>query len=298
MKPFSERYGYKQPKVDIQTDSMDDDLRNALWNEVYAEFTGVLYTHYEHLAMSSSDKSLYTELWKSFFKFLLDEMPRDSTNYLVSLKKLFYRLEWHEVYDLIEFMLDWIAKDSRCKFYLRAFKDKLNNVLESNLSGYRIIKNCVALITEDAEIEEIESAIHLADPLDGVKKHLQTSLEFFSRKHDHDYRNSIKESISAVESLCKIICGNPKATLGEALESIEKRGLVTFHKALKSGLLSLYGYTSDEQGIRHAFTDGKSEVFQEDARFMLVSCSAFVNYFIVKADKAGIDLRKDPLPSS
>ena len=290
MKPFSERYGYKQPKVDIQTDSMDDDLRNALWNEVYAEFTGVLYTHYEYLVMSSSDEKLFTELWKSFFKLPLDEMPRDSTNYLVSLKKLFYRLEWHEVYDLIEFMLDWIAKDSRYKFHLRAFKNKLNNVLESNLSGYRIIDTCVTPIVDDAEIEEIESAICLADLLNGVKKHHQTSLEFFSRKHDPDYRNSIKESISAVESLCRIICGDPKATLGEALDSIEKKGLISLHKALKTGLSKIYGYSSDEQGIRHAFTDGKSEIFQEDARFMLVSCSAFVNYLIVKADKAGITL--------
>jgi len=287
MKPFSERCEYKQPKVDIQIDSMDDDLRNALWNEVYAEFSGVLYSHYEYLLLSPSDKSLYTAFWKSFFKLPIDEMPIALPSYLASLKKLFYDLDWYEVYDLIEFMLDWIAKDSRCKFYSRAFKDKLNNVLESNLSGYRIIENCVALITEDAEIEEIESAIRLADPLNGVKKHLQTSLEFFSRKHDPDYRNSIKESISAVESLCKIICGNPKAILGEALESIDKKGLVPFHKALKSGLLKLYGYTSDEQGIRHAFIDGRSEIFQEDARFMLVSCSAFVNYLIVKADKAG-----------
>ncbi|MGY0035854.1 hypothetical protein [Pedobacter sp. NJ-S-72] len=32
----------------------------------------------------------------------------------------------------------------------------------------------------------------------------------------------------------------------------------------------------------------------EDARFMLVSCSAFVNYLIVKAEKAGIELQKEP----
>ena len=31
---------------------------------------------------------------------------------------------------------------------------------------------------------------------------------------------------------------------------------------------------------------------QEDAIFMLVSCSAFTNYLIVKADKAGIELRQ------
>ena len=36
----------------------------------------------------------------------------------------------------------------------------------------------------------------------------------------------------------------------------------------------------------------ETNLSQEDARFMLVSCSAFTNYLIVKADKAGIDLRQ------
>jgi len=290
MKPFSERYGHKQPKVDVQIDSMDDDLRNALWNEVYAAFSADAYGHYGFLLLSRSDESLYTAFWKSFFKLPLDKMSTEISGYLLSLKDLFEKLDWYEVYDLIEFMLDWIAKDYLSKNQLVAFKNKLNSALESNLSGFRIIGDCVTPIIEDAEIEEIESAIRLVEPLTGVKKHLKTSLEFFSRKHDPDYRNSIKESISAVESLCKIICGDPKATLGEALDSIEKNGLVSLHKALKSGMSKIYGYSSDEQGIRHAFTDGKSEILQEDARFMLVSCSAFINYLIVKADKAEITM--------
>ena len=288
MKRFSERYGYKQPKVDIQIDSMDDDLRNALWNEVYAEFSADTCGGYGFLLLSPSDKSLYTAFWKSFFKLPLDKMPTEISGYLVSLKDLFDKLDWYELYDLIEFMLDWIAKDSRRENQLWSFKDNLNNVLESNMSGYRIIETSVTPIIEDEEIEEIESAIHLADPLNGVKKHILAALEMYSKKQDPDYRNSVKESISAVESLCRIICGDPKATLGEALDSIEKKGLISLHKALKTGLSKIYGYSSDEQGIRHAFTDGKSEIFQEDARFMLVSCSAFVNYLIVKADKAGI----------
>jgi hypothetical protein len=51
----------------------------------------------------------------------------------------------------------------------------------------------------------------------------------------------------------------------------------------------MYGYTSDAQGIRHALMDEPNLSF-EDAKFMLVSCSAFVNYLIAKAAKAGISL--------
>jgi len=80
--------------------------------------------------------------------------------------------------------------------------------------------------------------------------------------------------------MCILITGDPKATLGNALKTIEKKhGL---HKSLKNAISSLYGYTSDSSGIRHALTDNSEEVQFEDAKFMLVSCSAFVNYLMAK----------------
>ena len=49
-----------------------------------------------------------------------------------------------------------------------------------------------------------------------------------------------------------------------------RRGL---HAALKNGFSSIYGYTSDEGGIRHAMIDDNPCDF-DDAKYMLVSCSA------------------------
>jgi len=61
-------------------------------------------------------------------------------------------------------------------------------------------------------------------------------------------------------------------------------------ESLKRAFDSLYGYTSSAEGIRHALLDDKSTLSFEDAKFMLVSCSAFVNYLISKTEKAGIKL--------
>jgi len=99
-----------------------------------------------------------------------------------------------------------------------------------------------------------------------------------------NYRNPIKESISAVESLCNLITGR-KDTLGDALKKLEAK--VVIHPALKKGFSSIYGYTSDADGIRHGLLEETNLDF-EDAKFMLVSCSAFVNYLIAKSQKAGI----------
>lgn len=94
-----------------------------------------------------------------------------------------------------------------------------------------------------------------------------------------DYRNSVKESISAVESLCMTLSDDPKASLGVALNKIEKTH--ELHPAFKKALSNLYGYTSDADGIRHALLD-ESNISYSDAKYMLVSCSAFINYVLGK----------------
>lgn len=119
----------------------------------------------------------------------------------------------------------------------------------------------------------------MSGPYDPVKRHLSRSLTLLSDRKNPDYRNSIKEAISAVEALSKIVTGKPKASLGDALTILEQRGEI--HGALKTSFSALYGYASDADGIRHAMLEEPS-IGQEDARLMLVVCSAFTNYVIAK----------------
>ena len=57
------------------------------------------------------------------------------------------------------------------------------------------------------------------------------------------------------------------------------KSLKEIHSALKSAFWSLYGYTSDESGIRHNTGIDEKTTFEE-AKFMLVACSAFLNYLM------------------
>ena len=86
-------------------------------------------------------------------------------------------------------------------------------------------------------------------------------------------------AIGAVECLAAKATQNDKGTLGQLIKELE--GKIGLHPALKIAFSSLYGYTSDEGGIRHALMDAESVKF-EDAKFFLVVCSAFVNYINAK----------------
>jgi hypothetical protein len=92
-------------------------------------------------------------------------------------------------------------------------------------------------------------------------------------------RASIKESVSAVEAALQHLTNNPSATLNAGLAAFEAR-YGPFHPSLRQGLVKLYGYVTDERGVQPALVDEPIFVSSDDARFMLVSCSAFTNYLL------------------
>jgi hypothetical protein len=71
-----------------------------------------------------------------------------------------------------------------------------------------------------------------------------------------------------------------KATLDDALRHLAEQGRL--HPALRKAFGNLYGYTSDANGIRHALMEESTLGFS-DAKFMLVCCSAFVNFLVENA---------------
>jgi hypothetical protein len=202
-------------------------------------------------------------------------------------KDYFFSLAWNGVYDLVEFVVDNYEKILGHPRYRRKELEKVFNVIfEREMSGYRFIGGVLAPISHPAETTEIASAIEMTSRigLDGAHHHLQTALSMLAKKPEPDYRNSVKESISAVESVVKVLGKENSQGLADALAELAKK--TTIHSALQSGFIKLYGYTNDEDGIRHAILDEPNVGFDE-AKYMVVSCSAFVNYLIAKAETAG-----------
>lgn len=277
---FSERYGYKPVREIIQKESMDDNLRNGIWSlfTIYL-WNQVDYSSYQsHGNINTSNlKTLITAYWLNFFKQPIDTIPIQFETVLYKVRSSFFNCEWHEIYSFIEETLENYPREF--KKNKEFFTKELNNCLEKENSAYRIINNEITPITSEQEIQSIEDALKNTNQYSGVQQHLNQALKLMSDRQNPDYRNSIKESISAVESICKIVTNEDKATLGKALKIIEdKHGL---HAALKGSLSQLYGYTSDADGIRHAMLE-ESNLSYIDAKFMLVACTNFINYLMEK----------------
>lgn len=267
---FSQRIGKTPIKTNLDKEELSVDLRNLLWSVILTDV--INQKKYGELEMK-----FYRSIWMDFFKWPVDEIP---INYMFGIdydvadrqiKEWFLEAKWFNALDFVEFIVS---------FDKNKYAENFNRVLKAEMSAYRFVNGSLVEINSQEEIIEIENAIKNTDPFISVKTHLTRAIELYSDKKNPDYRNSIKESISSVESLSKIIVKDDKTTLGQALKIIEKT--YNIPTSLKSAFSTLYGYTSDEGGIRHSLLENNVKVEIEEARFMLIVCSAFINYLICK----------------
>ncbi len=258
----------------FQREGVDAALRTKLWNILAIG----IWNHWEPVSdwssrdpMSAQIENLTRRLWINFFNRDLDTLPEFQLSYSSDssaygkLKDYFFKCPWYRVYTFLE----ELAEDPS-GLLNDGLRDWINAELERHNAAYRFIGKTIAEITSEHEIAAIESADSDADQ--PVREHLRTALRMLSDRESPDYRNSIKESISAVESACKAMTGLPKATLSDALKNMPD-----LHPALRQGFEKIYGWSSDADGIRHALTDEAKNTYAE-AKFMLVACSGFVSY--------------------
>jgi hypothetical protein len=279
---FSQRIGKRKLKVELEKENLSPELKNSLWTlvlELTIESKDKNTDMYGREKWSPRSK-FFRSVWMHFFKRPIDNLAIQYGNYYgqvnyrdaqSEIREWYYEADWDLALDFIEFCVNY---DDNLHDY------PFNDFLKREMSAYRFVDGNLVEINSKEEIIEIESAIKNSNKFNSVRTHLKRAIELYADKKNPDFRNSIKESISAVESLSKIIVQDNKTTLGKALKAIEKKHNIP--NSLKNAFSALYGYTSDEGGIRHSLLERNVKIDLEEARFMLIACSAFVNYLISK----------------
>ena len=268
---FSERYGYVKPSEVIIREEITKRIRNAICS---------CFDRLEKRISQDEYKQINRHIWVYFLNKREQEFELSKQWWYKVATHCFLAddLEWYIILDLVEFVVKYIFKNSTSSniYYLKNFVNDLNSEFARLNFAYRIVDQEIVEITSEEEIMAVETA--LAESGATVSHHLNEALKLISQRPNPDCRNSIKESISAVEAFCREKTG--ENTLGKALDKLESNGIV-IHKMLKDAIEKLYAYTNQKDtGIRHALmeNDGKYIPSSDEAIFMLVSCSAFINY--------------------
>lgn len=260
MSLFSERNNLL-PKPVLQMDSLDKKSRNMFFNLVEPIFFGdeieINYPLIREVA------------WQNYFC----EINYSDLAFEKFYKKWFFETEWYSIFDLIEWLFKLLPKLNYADQI--SFSQFTNSVLTKNNIGFSFVNGQFIPITNQTEMESLKESIENGN--DNVEMHFKKAVSLFSDRVNPDYVNCIKESISAVEAMLRIVLKKDKGTVGELIKLLDETS--NLPTPIKEAWLKMYGYTSGYYGIRHASKEGeKINIDFHHTKYFLIICSAFINY--------------------
>lgn len=217
----------------------------------------------------------------------MDEGDWDSWTCSDGLAYTIKHCEWYQFYDCVEVVGDELKSIEpiydgapgfvdASKFTFDSYRAKVNEVFAKHQVGWRLNSR-----------SQLESALpkDLADRVDGVEKKLDqfdAAREHFRKAKRYalgthkDCENSIKESVSAFESVGKVLY-DKTTTLGDVLNRMKKDGSAP--PMLVNVMEKFYAYANAEPGVRHGGTQ-KPKSDEMDAELAMHLSAAFIRYAI------------------
>ena len=278
---FADRNNIKTENTTMQIRTLDQRTRAAVVNMtdiiIHCYFPDIDIAHIS--GRHPDAQAFLKNLLADVYSYVVDWSNLIPYNTVWSIiKDTLLTDDYASVLSVIEYITQTVQAQTHCRVLYKGktytAEQAYNLVMQQEYVGYRLIKGQARPITDENEVRAVQETVNTKYA--EVNQHIGKALSFLSDRQAPDYANSIKESISAVERMCSIILGKA-TTLGDALKHLEDSG-VKIHPALKRAFSQLYGYTSDASGIRHSGELGGKDSTFEEAKFMLVSCCAFINY--------------------
>ena len=288
---FSQRHGYGPLPEPMRLEELSHDLRREVWN-ITRQFLKSISIDREGYYFSSSVARFMEHVLGRVLKKPEDEINTDYGPVHNAFKKMLLAYDFNVVLDLIETVINEgtrINIHSHCS----TFANNIRGVFESQTAAYRLflvdideLHSLFQFFPQSSEEQGKATQQAIKTIHDGGMKGAATHLRDAAKKiRDRDFADSVTDSIHAVESVARMI--DPKASkdLGPALSSLTNAGVIK-HPALQKAFAKLYGYTSDEQGIRHALLEKDSpDVDIDEAVFMFGACASFAAYLVNKYQK-------------
>lgn len=271
-RPFSQRNGLAPLPPQLEIGEISPDLRRRLVYYVSLEFDRKTMMEMNSKRYSSQWVRVAQDLWVLHLKLDAKFFPREPSALNEFIGAFLTDQDIGPAFDLVEFFI----RHDRCSAEL---KGDISRAFVESGAAYRVVGNQIVAIGTEEQAAAFEQAITATEMRGALaaRKHL---MDAGVELRNGNWAGSVRESIHAVEATAVSFAPNAK-TLGEALGALEKQHHL--HGALKDAFKKLYGYTNDEQGIRHAVVfDGKPKVDETDALFMLGACASFVSYLLAR----------------
>lgn len=288
---FSQAQGYAELPQPLKLGELSGEARNQLWSVLYScvekskrHVSWMAGPGRHPIYIDSPWDEILRHLHVNLYQLPIDEFSPEFYPLMDQYKSAFLQQNrpLNEAFDILQEMM-------RHRLCPREFTDGISNAFNNCQLAYIINKTRPVTILPAATSEEGRTIAKALEDLDGAglagaATHLRNASTCVTKA---DWSGAIRESIHAVEAVARRI--EPKANdLGKALAKLKKDKRIMLHPAMEAALSKLYGYTSDEQGIRHSLLDKpEANVGQDEAVFMLGACAGFSSYLFRKHQSFG-----------
>ena len=275
---FSQRHGFEELPQPMRLEEISGDLRREVWNAVRQLLRTFERQGPERRYFHADGRRLLERVLGRFAKRAEDEVSTDHRGVMALCKRIVMEGDFNRVLDFLEIAIDEHGRSTE-------FATAVESLFERHVAAYRLHasgSHCRFFpSSSEAQGRAIERAMEtLRDgSMGGATTHLQNAAGHINAGR---FADSVRDSIHAVESAARVLSPEDSRTLTPALSALERAGVLK-HPALRSAFAKLYGYTSDEQGIRHPLLEsGAADVGLEEALFMFGACASFAAYLTEK----------------
>ena len=280
---FSQRYGYRQLPEAMQLEQLSPEVRRTVWNTTRAFFRERRADFGMGYYLPPETGAFVERVFGQLLGIPEDEIPTSYDDVMHMTKKLIMTDPFHAVLDLSEIMMNDHFTDSPFVLTIAASFDRFAAPYSVDTSElpfrFRPHASTAQRDATQRAIEDIRES-----NMSGADIHLRHAAKHINATQ---YADAIADSIHAVVSVVRTIDPHGSKTLGPALDSLQRAGLLN-HPSLKQAFKTLYGYTCEEQGIRHPLiTESGANVGLDEALFMYGACASFAAYLVSKHRQIG-----------
>ncbi len=265
---YLQRYGHEELPQPMKVGELPADFKREAWNTIW-RFLKTDGGHFEYLQYDG----LILHVIGNYRKIPENTVKNDREEIEADISSIFTRAAVHNVMHFIEILVNAPNLPT-------AVIAEISQLFETHRIAYRLdLSEEPYRIFERTSKEESDATLQSLEKINehgfvAALSHLKQATEHI---HAGQYPDAIHDSISAVESVARAI--TPEAdSLRKALKELENSGMIK-HGAFKAAIGQLYGYTSNEEGIRHPLIEGaEADVGLPEALFFYNACAAFAGY--------------------
>ena len=262
---FSKRYGLRPTPEGLMYEDIPEPARVGLY----------------HLVTQSFDKK-YLALYDVICRALripvkLKTTLRSDSTGSSEIEDLIMKCQYWQFYDICEVM--WQSLEY--EWDRDSLSDEINTLFREEHMGFELRDGKVEKIGSgfiDARIKEARYLLKEPE-FTGADKHFEKALKALNTRPNPDVENCVKDAISAIESVGRIIFNDEKALLSDIIRKMARNK--TIPKPLDEAIQKVYAYRGDQPGVAHGLV-GTSKVTIDEAEFVLAMSAAIIIYLVKK----------------